>query len=38
MPQTTLGGKELPEEDNFWAEDSFAESMSSDDSEVSTNG
>lgn len=28
MPQTTLDGKELPEEDSFWAEGSFIESVS----------
>ena len=34
MPQTTLTGEELPEEDEFWAEGSFAETMSSEDMKV----
>ncbi len=28
MPQTTLTGKELPEEDSIWAEGTFMESVS----------
>ena len=28
MPQKTLNGEDLPEEDDFWAEGSFIESVS----------
>ncbi len=28
MPQTTLTGENVPEENSFWAEDSFMETMS----------
>ena len=28
MPQTTLTGKKLPEEDEFWSEGAFIESIS----------
>lgn len=34
MPQKTLTGEELPEEDNLWAEGSFVETMGSKDWEL----
>ena len=32
MPQKTLNGEDVPEEDSFWSEGAFAETLSSEDS------